>query len=377
MNFSVNNYNNLNISKIHKINPTIKFILFIIFMVGIFCSSSQLSNAVLILLTIFFWIFSKQNWKKTKILIFSAFIIFALILLVNWLSFKNPGMIVFSNNKNNLFFNIFKFNNEFIISGSAIPQQLNNLEWFIGKSWGMKIDNYIHVYQGLDFQQFSEAIKNYNATNNFSNFTYEFMKINGVDSYLSISYSAVWYSLNLQIIFYSINITIKIILMIMLITILISTTTNIEMTYAIRNILLPLKIFRFPIEVWAMIISLSIRFVPSLLLEAEKILRAQASRGVDFNSGNSITKFRALTSLFIPMFMISFLKSNDLSNTMEVRCYDPSKARTSYRVFALKFIDLFFLIFFTIVLIFLICFVLNNNFLWIFTYPDLLLKYGR
>jgi energy-coupling factor transport system permease protein len=72
-----------------------------------------------------------------------------------------------------------------------------------------------------------------------------------------------------------------------------------------------------------MTISLAIRFVPSLLQESQKILNAQASRGVDFTSGNIKAKGKALTALIIPMFSIAFIKSNDLAAAMDARSYNP------------------------------------------------------
>jgi energy-coupling factor transport system permease protein len=85
-----------------------------------------------------------------------------------------------------------------------------------------------------------------------------------------------------------------------------------------------------------MTISLAIRFVPSLLEEAQKILNAQASRGVDFGNGNIKEKGKALVSLIIPMFSIAFIKSNELANAMEVRGYNARYRRTQYRELKVK-----------------------------------------
>ena len=85
-----------------------------------------------------------------------------------------------------------------------------------------------------------------------------------------------------------------------------------------------------------MTISIAIRFVPSLLSEAQNILRAQASRGVDFRNGNFKDKIKSLVSLIVPMFSVAFHKADDLSNTMEARNYSPRAIRTNYRNFGVS-----------------------------------------
>jgi energy-coupling factor transport system permease protein len=92
-----------------------------------------------------------------------------------------------------------------------------------------------------------------------------------------------------------------------------------------------------------MIITLSIRFVPSLSEESRRILNAQASRGVDYNNGNFSDKLKALSSLIIPMFTIAFIKSNDLSNAMDARNYYPNTLSTKYRRYKIRFADILFL----------------------------------
>jgi energy-coupling factor transport system permease protein len=88
-----------------------------------------------------------------------------------------------------------------------------------------------------------------------------------------------------------------------------------------------------------MTISIALRFVPSLLDESQRILKAQASRGVDFTNGNIKDKAKSLVSLVVPMFSIAFLKADDLSNAMEARAYNPRYTRTRYRNYPIKVID--------------------------------------
>jgi energy-coupling factor transport system permease protein len=85
-----------------------------------------------------------------------------------------------------------------------------------------------------------------------------------------------------------------------------------------------------------MTISIALRFVPSLLEESQRILKAQASRGVDFSNGNFRDKVKSLVSLVVPMFSIAFHKADDLANAMEARAYNPRYTRTRYRNYAIN-----------------------------------------
>jgi energy-coupling factor transport system permease protein len=80
-----------------------------------------------------------------------------------------------------------------------------------------------------------------------------------------------------------------------------------------------------------MLISLTLRFIPTLISETRKIMNAQASRGVDFNEGNLKDKINQIISLLVPMFVISFKRAEDLSNAMEARCYNGGEGRTKMR----------------------------------------------
>ena len=88
-----------------------------------------------------------------------------------------------------------------------------------------------------------------------------------------------------------------------------------------------------------MIISIALRFIPTLINETNKILKAQASRGVDFNEGNIKTKIGQIISLIVPMFIISYKKAIDLSDAMDARGYNPDKKRTSINVIKFKWGD--------------------------------------
>lgn len=132
---------------------------------------------------------------------------------------------------------------------------------------------------------------------------------------------------------------IRLILIITMTTILTSSTKPLDLTLAIENLLNPLKRFGFPAHELAMMISIALRFIPDLLDEAKRIMKAQASRGVDFNEGKLSEKIKAVISLIIPLFISSFQRAEDLANAMESRNYNPEATRTRYKSLSWKKID--------------------------------------
>jgi energy-coupling factor transport system permease protein len=127
-------------------------------------------------------------------------------------------------------------------------------------------------------------------------------------------------------------IAIRLIIMVALSLVLTSTTTPLELTGALEWFMAPLKYIKFPVHEIAMTISLALRFIPTLLDETYRIMKAQASRGVDFENGKFKEKIKAIVSLIIPLFISSFQRSEDLANAMEARGYDPLAKRTRYRI---------------------------------------------
>jgi len=144
-------------------------------------------------------------------------------------------------------------------------------------------------------------------------------------------------------------IIIRLVLMISLTSILTTSTKPLDLTYAIEWFLTPLKIIRFPAHEVAMTIAIALRFIPTLLEEAMRIMNAQASRGVDFVHGKMSEKIRAIISLIVPLFISSFQRSEELANAMEARGYNPSAPRTRYRTLVWKHIDSYAL--FTLILV--------------------------
>ena len=135
-------------------------------------------------------------------------------------------------------------------------------------------------------------------------------------------------------------IILRLILMISLTMVLTSTTKPMDMTYAFEWYMLPLKPLHFPTHEIAMTLSIALRFIPTLLDETERIMKAQASRGVDFNHGGLFKRFGAVIALIIPLFVSALERSEELANAMIVRGYDPRAKRSRYRLLRFSWRDI-------------------------------------
>ena len=127
-------------------------------------------------------------------------------------------------------------------------------------------------------------------------------------------------------------ITVRLILMIMVTTILTASTKPLDLTLGIEDLLKPFKRFGFPAHEIAMMISIALRFIPTLIEETNRIMKAQASRGVDLKEGSLKEKLMAVLSLIVPLFVSSFQRAEELADAMEARGYVPSAVRTRYKV---------------------------------------------
>lgn len=136
------------------------------------------------------------------------------------------------------------------------------------------------------------------------------------------------------------KIMLRLMLMIMTTMILTSSTKPLDLTYAFEWYLSPLKALKAPVPEISMMISIALRFIPTLLEDAQRVMKAQASRGVDFAKGHVWRRITGVTSLIIPLFVSSFLRSEELANAMECRGYDPRLPRTRYRKLAFHWYDL-------------------------------------
>ena len=108
------------------------------------------------------------------------------------------------------------------------------------------------------------------------------------------------------------------------------TTSPISLTDGIESLLKPLKYIGVPVHLFAMMMTIALRFIPTLVEETEKIMNAQKSRGADFSSGSLIKRAKALIPLLVPLFVSSFKRAEELATAMECRCYRGDKNRTKY-----------------------------------------------
>ena len=160
-----------------------------------------------------------------------------------------------------------------------------------------------------------------------STYTHVALNINGFKIYWDAFYQAGF-------------IILRILLMLGLTMILTSTTKPMDLTYGLEWYMSPLKVIKFPAHIIAMMISIALRFIPTLLEETERIMKAQASRGVDFSRGRLSKRLKAIISLIIPLLISAFQRSDELAEAMEIRGYDPNQKRTSFHKLRFSWRDL-------------------------------------
>lgn len=109
------------------------------------------------------------------------------------------------------------------------------------------------------------------------------------------------------------------------------TTTPNNLTDGLESVMKPLKIFKVPVHELAMMMAIALRFIPILLEETDKIMKAQMARGADFESGNIFTRAKNMLPLLVPLFVSAFRRANDLALAMEARCYQGGDNRTKMK----------------------------------------------
>lgn len=144
-------------------------------------------------------------------------------------------------------------------------------------------------------------------------------------------------------IFQTLFIVFRLMLMIMITTLLTATTAPLDLTLGIEDLLKPLKRFKVPAHEIAMMISIALRFIPTLIEDTQRIMNAQASRGVDLQEGKLREKISGIISMIVPLFISSYHRAEDLADAMEARGYFPGKTRTRYKQLQVQFSDWFML----------------------------------
>ncbi|QOY37559.1 energy-coupling factor transporter transmembrane component T family protein [Anaerobacillus isosaccharinicus] len=146
-----------------------------------------------------------------------------------------------------------------------------------------------------------------------------------------ILFSIGWFEVYLGGIIQGLFIALRLLLLIMMTTLLTLTTAPIQLTDGLENIFGPLRKINVPVHELALMMSISLRFIPTLLQETEKIMKAQMARGVDFTGGSISNRVKAIIPLLVPLFMQSFRRAEDLAIAMEARGYRGGEGRTRLR----------------------------------------------
>ncbi|HFI0127309.1 TPA: energy-coupling factor transporter transmembrane protein EcfT [Streptococcus suis] len=132
---------------------------------------------------------------------------------------------------------------------------------------------------------------------------------------------------------------VRFVLIIFFSTLLTLTTTPLSLADGIESGLAPLKRLKVPVHEIGLMLSMSLRFVPTLMDDTTRIMNAQRARGVDFNEGNLIQKVKSVIPILIPLFASSFKRADALATAMEARGYQGGEGRTKYRILAWKWAD--------------------------------------
>ena len=123
------------------------------------------------------------------------------------------------------------------------------------------------------------------------------------------------------------------------------TTTPIQLTDGIEQLLSPLKALHVPVHEFAMMMTIALRFIPTIIEETEKIMAAQKARGADFSSGSIVKRAKALIPILIPLFISAFRRAGELATAMTCRCYRGDKGRTRMTVLRFTYRDFVALLF--------------------------------
>ena len=152
------------------------------------------------------------------------------------------------------------------------------------------------------------------------------------------------FSIYSDAIYNTLFVIVRLLLMVSITTLLTATTKPLDLTMGIEWLLRPLEIIHFPAHEVAMMVSIALRFIPTIIEETIRIMNAQKSRGVDFENGKISEKITAVLSLIVPLFSVAFERAYELADAMEARGYIPGEERTRYHVLKFCFLDFLFII---------------------------------
>lgn len=142
------------------------------------------------------------------------------------------------------------------------------------------------------------------------------------------------------------KLSLRLILFVISTSLLTLTTTPILLTDGLESLMKPLSYVGIPAHDIAMMMTIALRFIPTLLEETDRIIKAQAARGADFDTGGLISKAKSFVPIIIPLILGAFRRAFELAEAMEARCYRGSKGRTRFRILKIKRMDLAAIMFF-------------------------------
>ena len=142
----------------------------------------------------------------------------------------------------------------------------------------------------------------------------------------------------------AIKMALRLILLVMGPSLLTLTTTPVTLTDGVESLMKPLKLIRVPVHELALIMSITLKFIPTIMEETDKIMMAQRARCADFDSGNLFKKAKAMLPVLIPLFVSSLRRAEELAYAMDSRCYRGSTGRTKMKILKLKLWDYFSLL---------------------------------
>ncbi len=149
----------------------------------------------------------------------------------------------------------------------------------------------------------------------------------------------------LEGILFSIKMVLRIMLLVVSASVLTYTTPSVNITDGLEYLMRPLAKIGFPAHDVAMMMSIALRFIPTFADEIDKIIKAQASRGAEFDSGNILTRIKSYVPVLVPLFAGAFKRATDMATAMEARCYRGGEGRTKFKVLKYGKPDLFILVF--------------------------------
>ncbi|WP_027062999.1 energy-coupling factor transporter transmembrane component T family protein [Mesoplasma seiffertii] len=277
-------------SIIHRMDPRLKLVMIILLIVAIFFPIGYTGYIFMSAVIMGLFVLSKLSFRMLLTLLFPVCFIFTVILFLNFF-LMHPNSSLFSDN-------------------SAAFEG-----WVTQTSTGWVGNLSPEIKNHLDENQ----LKNFMAIGHFYNWKVLWFSEKAVYSALLMGW--------------------RIYLMITLTCILTGTTQPLQLTLAIEDLLLPLRLIGIPVYILSMIISIALRMIPTLIDEAGRIMKAQSSRGIDIKNGKKKDKLKGLTSLIIPLLVSAFQKAEDLAYAMDARGYEPHAKRTRYVQFEFKLVD--------------------------------------